>query len=289
MFATALFLLQATFQSPRLVESSGVAVSRTHPDVLWSHNDSGDGPYLYATDRRGADRGRLVVSGATAIDWEDMALGPCPVASKSAPTTCVYLADTGDNLERRLFVTLYAIPEPAPPEHAGDTLRTTRAAAVLQLRYPDGSHDVEAVYVSPRDTAVYLVSKGARNDSAIRLYRVDRGAWSQRGADTTREVAVASLVQTLDITPSPEAGRVVTAAAVRRDGRVVALRTYSEIYLFYPLVGGRLVPARERPCNIAGLDTGGEAIDFVNDTTLVLTSEATRRGPGTIHTVTCSP
>lgn len=286
MFATALLLLQATFQSPRLVESSGVAVSRVYPDVLWSHNDSGDGPYLYATNQRGADRGRLVVTGATAIDWEDMALGPCPVASKAA-TTCVYLADTGDNLERRAFVTLYAIPEPEPPEHAGDTLRTTSAAAALQLRYPDGSHDVEGVYVSPRDTAVYLVSKGARNGSAIRLYRVDRGAWSPR--DTTREVAVARLVQTLDIRPSPEAGRVITAAAVRRDGRVVALRTYSEIYLFYPLVGGRLVPARERPCSIAGIDAGGEAIDFMNDTTLVLTSEATRRGPGTIHTVTCSP
>ena len=50
MFATALLLLQATIQSPRLIESSGVAVSRAYPDVLWSHNDSGDGPYVYATD-----------------------------------------------------------------------------------------------------------------------------------------------------------------------------------------------------------------------------------------------
>jgi len=50
MFATALLVLQATFQSPRLIESSGVAVSHTYPGVLWTHNDSGDGPYLYATD-----------------------------------------------------------------------------------------------------------------------------------------------------------------------------------------------------------------------------------------------
>ena len=31
-----------------LTESSGLAVSRTQPGVLWSHNDSGDGPNLYA-------------------------------------------------------------------------------------------------------------------------------------------------------------------------------------------------------------------------------------------------
>lgn len=294
MFATALLLLQATFQSPRLTESSGVAVSRAHPDVVWTHNDSGDGPYLYATDLHGTDRGWLLVSGAQAIDWEDMALGPCPVPILLQPrprrvyaTTCVFLGDTGDNIEGRPFVTLYAISEPQPPESPGDTLGVTRAAAVLRVRYPDGSHDVEAIYVSPRDTAVYFVSKGAKRGSAIRLYRVDRGSWSNR--DTSSDVAVATLVQTLDIRPSNEAGRVITGGAVRPDGRIVALRTYNEIYLFYPGVRGRLLPARERPCNITGLDAGGEAIDFLSDTTLVLTSEASGSRRGTIHTVTCRP
>jgi hypothetical protein len=290
MLATTLLLLQATFQSPRVVESSGVAVSRAYPGVLWTHNDSGDGPYLYATDLRGSNRGALLVPGAVAIDWEDISLGPCPVAFalQTRPTrhdaeTCIYLADTGDNLEFRPFVTIYAIPEPTPPERASDTLGTTRAPAVLQLRYPDGAHDVEAIYVSPRDTAVYLVSKG--RGGTIRLYRVDRSAWHV--TDTTSDVAVATLVQTLDIRPSAEAGRQITAGAVRSDGRVVALRTYGEIYLFYPGVGGRLLPARERPCNIAGIEIGGEGIDFLNDSTFVMTSEASRNRPGTIDTVNC--
>lgn len=291
MLATALLVLQATFQSPRLVESSGVAVSRAYPDVLWTHNDSGDGPYLYATDLRGTDRGALLVPGAEAFDWEDIALGPCPIPFAREPrntvtaTSCVYLADTGDNMEFRPFVTVYAVPEPVPPTGPGDTLGITRAPAVMRLRYPDGPHDVEAVYVSPRDTALYLVSKGATRGSAIRLYRIDARAWRSR--DTANTVTAATLVQTLDIRPNPEAGRVITAGAVRSDGRVVALRTYSEIYLFYPGVGGRLLPARDRPCNIAGLEIGGEAIDFLNDSTFVLTSEAGRRRPGTIDTVTC--
>lgn len=285
MLATALFLAQATFHSPRIVESSGVAVSHTYPGVLWTHNDSGDGPYLYATDLHGTDRGALLVPGAQAIDWEDMALGPCP--SRQLEGACIYIADTGDNFEFRPYVTIYAIQEPAPPERASDTLGVTRAPAVLRVRYPDGPHDVEAVYVSPRDTALYLVSKGVLRGAAIRLYRVDRGAW--RTPDTTFDVAVATLVQTLDIQPSPEAGRVVTAGAVRADGREVALRTYAEIYLFYPGVGGRLLTARERPCSIAGREIGGEAIDFLNDSTFVLTSEATARRRGTIDTVTCTP
>ena len=42
----------------------------------------------------------------------------------------------------------------------------------LMSVYPDGAHDVEAIYVSPRDSALYLVSKG--RSGGVRLYRVAR-------------------------------------------------------------------------------------------------------------------
>src|SRR2546422_263665 len=176
MFATALLLLQGTFQSPRLIESSGVAVSHAYPGVLWTHNDSGDGPYVYATDLHGTDRGALLVPGAEAIDWEEISLGPCPVNFVPRAGSCIYLADTGDNLEFRPYVTVYAIPEPAPPERAGDTLGTTRAPAVVRLRYPDGPHDVEAGFLSPRDTPPYLVCKGGARGDGVRFYGVGRRA-----------------------------------------------------------------------------------------------------------------
>jgi hypothetical protein len=117
--AAATVGLTAPLRSPRLTESSGVAVSRAHPGIVWTHNDSGDGPYLYATDLHGNDRGAIRVSGAAAVDWEDMALAPCP----SGRGECVYLADTGDNLERRTSVTIYAVAEPDPPLVAADTQR----------------------------------------------------------------------------------------------------------------------------------------------------------------------
>lgn len=283
MVLPALLFLQATFQSPRVLESSGVAVSRQYSGVLWTHNDSGDGPYLYASDLTGADRGFLLVSGAEAFDWEDMALGVCPAPFRDG--ACLYIADAGDNLGARAFVTVYALPEPVPPDRPGDTLRTTNAPAILRVSYPDGPQDVEAVFVSPRDTAVYLVSKG--RSGSIKVYRVDSKTWSSAQPGGAGDPVVATVVQTLDLRPSSEAGRQITGAAIRADGRVVALRTYNEIYLFNPGVGGRLVPARERPCNIAGIAVGGEAIAFLNDTTLVMTSEAGRGRKGRIDTVIC--
>src|SRR5205085_6750727 len=87
-----------TFRNRALRESSGVAVSREHPGILWTFNDSDNPPYLFATDTLGGDRGTFEVAGAENVDWEAMALAPC------ASGSCVYLADTGDDLERRSSV-----------------------------------------------------------------------------------------------------------------------------------------------------------------------------------------
>src|SRR5882762_10325871 len=219
--------LTGTLQSPRVKESSGVAVSRAHPGVLWTHNDSGDGAYVYATDLTGADRGFVRIEGARAVDWEDIALGPCP-ARRDA---CLYIADTGDNDRTRKSVVIYA------------------------------------------------VSKGRAG--AVQLYRLPRNAW---GADT---VITVSPLQRLPISPFAMLGRLVTGAAIRPDGQLVAIRTYTEIYTFVPGDGGRLTPSGWPACNVTGLEVQGEAIDFLDDSTFVLTSETDRRGRGLIHTVRC--
>lgn len=263
---------------PRVAESSGIAVSRAHRGVLWTHNDAGDRPYVYATDLAGTDRGTVGIRGARAVDWEDMMLGPCP----GRPGTCLYIADTGDNDGKRRSVVIYAVPEPVPPSPGAQPTPSAPPAA-LHLTYPGGPEDVEAAYLSPRDSALYLVSKGRRGP--VRLYRVPRKAW---GSDT---LVTASLVQALPITSLAARRRLVTGAAIRADGRLVAVRTYREIYFFVPGPGGRLTPSQQPVCNIAGLEPQGEAIAFLDDTTLVLTSEGTgsrrRRIGGPIHTVRC--
>jgi len=79
----------------------------------------------------------------------------------------------------------------------------------------------------------------------------------------------------------------VTGAAIRPDGRLVAVRTYAEIYFFVPRADGRLTPSNRPVCNIAGLEPQGEAVDFLDDSTLVLTSEGGGRARARIHTVRC--
>src|SRR4051812_18119291 len=69
-----------TIQNAAITEASGIVASRLNPGVLWTHNDSGHGPQIYPMTAGGADLGTYTISGASSTDWEDIAIGPGPVA-----------------------------------------------------------------------------------------------------------------------------------------------------------------------------------------------------------------
>ena len=140
-------------------ESSGIASSRQNADLFWTHNDSGDGPFVYAFDRQGKSRGVWRVTGAEAVDWEDMALGPGPKRGQSY----LYLGDIGDNSKNRDHITVYRVPEPLPTsKDSASTKRNPRAtepADVIQLKYPDGKQNAEALLVHPTTGDLYIITK----------------------------------------------------------------------------------------------------------------------------------
>lgn len=258
------------FEVARLRESSGVAVSRSQPGVLWTHDDSGNPAELFATDTAGRPLGWWSVLGATNADWEDIALGPCPSGA------CLYIGETGDNREDRPGVRLYRVPEP----RVGDSTGSTAPAEALAVRYPDRPRDVEALFVDGTGDT-WLVSKG-RSDGVF-LYRIPAAAW---GADS----AVADLISTLPIPAGRSSSDLVTGAAISPDGRTVVVRTYSGLHFFHWDADRRLVPAPgPNRCDIGSLEEPqGEAVDWLDAHTLVLTSEDGGRLKGPIHLLKCA-
>ncbi len=59
-------------QDPRLNESSGLAASNYQQNLLWSINDSGDEPNVFAMSTKGEALGLWQVDTATPTDWEAM-------------------------------------------------------------------------------------------------------------------------------------------------------------------------------------------------------------------------
>lgn len=163
-----------------LDELSGLVVSRADPGVLWGHNDTGSGPVLYRIGPNGEALGREFIRGAQAGDWEDIA------AFQDAGGPALLIGDIGDNLGIRGFVTLYAVRDPG-------RRGTPTLLWKLDVRYPDGARDCEALAVDEAAGEILLVSK---RDEPARLYRVPLPAKAPRRA------VMAEFVGTL---PRPEA------------------------------------------------------------------------------------
>ncbi|MCZ6916122.1 MAG: hypothetical protein O7I93_05035 [Gemmatimonadetes bacterium] len=268
------FRVRAGYVPRELRESSGVAVSRQHNGILWSHNDSRNENLLFATSLGGELRGTFRVAGATNRDWEDIALAPCP----GEPGDCLYIGDTGDNGRNRKDVAIYVVPEPSPRQGDASEIRETAPAVRWTVRYDDGPEDVEALAVT-LDGTVLLVTKGRHGP--IRLYAV-KPEEVHDGQPTT-----ARLVREMDIAPIRLLGRWVTGAAISPNGRRMVIRTYTELFFYQFDAAGRLTLTGD--CFLGAQEPQGEGVDFLDDETLVLTSEAVlgRRGPITV--VRCSP
>lgn len=255
-----------SFQDPDLIESSGVVQSGTKPGLLYTINDSGNPPEIFATDSSGRPIGRWLVPGASNRDWEALSLGPCPAGS------CFYIGDIGDNQEKQPAVVIYRVRVPAIEVFRGVARKTPLNLDSAIVRYPDGAHDAEAMWVGDAGEP-YIVSKG--RSGGVKLYRVPASAFG------TRQPATATLLQTLPIDP------LVTDAARSPDGRRIAIRTYNLVY-FFPVIGGGRLSNNYISCNLANLEPQGEGITWLDDRRLLLTSEAARgMGAGPLHIVTC--
>ncbi|AWI29696.1 hypothetical protein [Streptomyces tirandamycinicus] len=149
-----------TIRDPRITESSGLAASRAHPGVYWTHNDQ-DEPRVFAVDSRtGETVATVTLKGVgRPRDMEAISVGP---------DGDVYVGDIGDNLNGSWeHVWIYRFPEPR-------TLRdVTVHATQYTVRYADGPRNAEAMMVHPKTGRVYIASKnedgGGLYEGPVRL------------------------------------------------------------------------------------------------------------------------
>ena len=208
-----------TIKNLAVSESSGLVASRTSPGVYWTHNDSGDGPFIYAMGEKGDSFGVWRVTGAEADDWEDISVGPGPQADKSY----LYIGDIGDNDSTRKHIVIYRVLEPTPTladqQSSKAKPRVTEPAEVIRLRYPDGAHDAEALLVDPKTGKIFIVTKIAMQKPGI----YEAVMPLEVGKSNTMK-----FVGELKI-PSPFGG-IITGGSVSPDGTRLALCDYFQGY-----------------------------------------------------------
>ena len=233
-----------------LKEVSGIDAGIVNPNLYWLHNDSGDSARVFALNASGVTQRVYSLSGATAIDWEDMSVGPGPQVGVSY----LYLADIGDNARSRAEIVVYRVAEPTVVAGAATTLAGTEA---LRLRYPDGAHNAEALLVDPVNGDIVIIEKTAQGGAA-RVYRAP-------GAHAAGSLTTLTLVGTLSLPLG--SSNSVTGADVSADGTQLAVRTYGSVRLWNRNTASSIwTPFATAAC--AGpvpIEIQGEAIAFGSD------------------------
>ncbi|MEU8757892.1 WD40 repeat domain-containing protein [Streptomyces sp. NPDC048659] len=196
-----------TIQDPRITESSGLAASRAHPGIYWTHNDQ-DAPLIYGVDSRtGETVATLTMKGVgTPRDMEAISVGP---------DGDIYVGDIGDNLNGSWdHVWIYRFPE--PKELKDQTVRATQ----YDVKYADGARDAEALMVHPKTGRVYIASK---NKSGGGLYQGPEHL-STSGTNVFRRIGEVPWVTDGAFSPSGDRlllrGYLLAEEYVWKDGRI---------------------------------------------------------------------
>ncbi|MFJ2607394.1 WD40 repeat domain-containing protein [Streptomyces sp. NPDC087425] len=225
-----------TIKDPRITESSGLAASRLHPGIYWTHNDSSDGPYIYAVDSStGETVARVTLSGiGDPRDVEAISIGP---------GNEIYVGDIGDNLGGTWpYVWIYRLPEPKTLKD--QTIRATQYV----VKYEDGPRNAESMVVDPKTGRAYIIDK---DEDGGHLYQ-GPATLSPTGTNIFRPIAPVDLW--------------ATDAAISPDGQQLAVRGYFG-GIWYDWNGGSI---KRRDRLEVPLQGQGESVTYSVDGTKIL-------------------
>ena len=255
-------------RSDAIQESSGLAASKCQPGVFWTHNDSGDGPYIFAVSQHGDDLGTWKVQNAENHDWEDID------TYRDASGACwVYIGEIGNNEDKRDVTRVYRIKEPQVSDETGNSGRKnpliTDPAEAVTVDYPTTRPNAETLLVHPQTGDIYILTK--RTDAPSSVYRVPPVFGTEQAAVKVGEIKV----------PSVPNGQ-LTGGDIAPDGRRVVLCDYVAGYeLKLPEGDSNFDDIwLQQPVKFdVGERKGGEAITYSADGTKVFTTSEGKNPP----------
>lgn len=236
-----------------LSESSGLL---NWKNLVWTHNDSGNGPLIYGMNATsGAIQRRVTLLNATNIDWEDIA----------QDNNFIYIGDFGNNANgNRTDLKIYRVAKSAI------NARDTVTASVINFSYsdqtdfsPKGANntnfDCEAM-VAYGDS-LFLFSKDWA-DNKTRLYKLPK----KPGTFTATKIGELNV------------SGLITGAEVLSTEKVIVLSGYNTllspfIYLLYDFTGNNFFDANKRKVALNAAFTQLEGICSKSSTSFLVSNE----------------
>jgi hypothetical protein len=268
----------ADYQAPKVVgkieadeiaESSGLANSPCQTDVLWTHNDSGNGAFIFALNKTGKKLATFKVEGAKNTDWEDLAI------RKEPSGECfLYIGEIGNNARARGELIVYRVKEPRLTSETDSSKKnplSTGAAEAIKFEYPDSRHDAETLMIHPATGDIYVLTKRLSGASAIYKLKAGFDAGKTNTLEKISDFSVPAIPNGL-----------LTGGSISPDGKRVVVCDYFAAYeIVLPKTAKNFDEIwKQKPQKIElGQREQGEAIAYAADAKAIYATSEEKNSP----------
>ncbi|WP_297706448.1 hypothetical protein [uncultured Eudoraea sp.] len=238
----------------KMDENSGMVVGRD--STVWMINDSGGADKIYQINFKGKYVKQLEVKNAKNKDWEELARDI---------DGNVYIADTGNNANKRKDLVIYKIPN--PDKEKGDKIEAER----IEFNFPEQKKfppkkknlhfDTEAIFYAK--DSLYLITKNRSHpfSGEAMIYRIP----AKKGK--YKATYLGEFIPCTDFSTCK-----ITAADISPDGKTIALLGYGKLWLFTNFDLSNFFKGELKTIDL-GIRTQLESISFLNNNTLLLSDE----------------
>jgi hypothetical protein len=267
LLLTACIPLKKLAKLPEILnENSGIIAVK---DGIWLLNDSGNEANLYKTDFEGKIVRKLVISNATNIDWEEL----CADSSGN-----FYLADIGNNANRRKDLCIYKIEN--PELH----YRESTFAEKIQFYYPEQEtfpplpyelyYDAEAMIALGNSLYIFTKNRSRPNDGYILCYQLPQNP----GKDIAAKYINSFRLKQRGFIYS------ITAAAISPDKKTLVLMAMGKLHIFSEFQSPNFFGSKKVKHHLLPF-TQKESISFFNKNTLLISDEKSPLGKARLYKI----
>lgn len=264
-------ILELICKLPKGIKESSAVEVTEKSDLIWTLEDSGNNPELYAIDKKGTLVNTLVITNKNNTDWEDLT---------SDKQGNLYIGDFGNNKNERKDLAIYKV-------NVQDLTKTNaEASQTINFYYPEQKEfppkkskrtfDVESFFFYNNNFYLFTKNRSSKFDGTTSLYKVP----NQSGNHP------AELIGSFK-TGGDFRHNAITSTDMSPDGKKVVLLSSSKIWVFTDFKNDNFLSGKVHETAL-GDYSQKEGICFVGNDKLLITDEKDKSTGGNLYSVAVS-
>ena len=263
---TSADVIEELFSLPKKIKESSAVEVTEKSDLIWTLEDSGNKPQLFALDIKGELVNTVTITNAQNNDWEDLT---------SDKQGNLYIGDFGNNKNERKDLSIYKIS-------ASDLVKKQAPVAEkISFFFPEQTlfppkkserfYDVESFFLFEDHFYLFTKNRSSKFDGTTLLYQVPNKSGNH-------PAKLLSSFKTCDNFNHCA----VTSADISPDGRKAVILTGDKVFVFENFKGDNFFSGKSTGIDLKNFSQK-EGICFKDNHTLFITDEKDKKTGGKMY------